>query len=262
MSKPNKKTQNYIPSLTFNEIEERVSKFPAVILPVGGMEPVGECCTLGAIQECIMAISACLAERCGILLEPLLPYSNTTCFRAFGGSIGVKKNIYESLISNLVKDCSAWGIKYLFILDGTYNSYEVLTKVVKRIEKWKKDKIKVCILNWQHDKIINKFIASHFNGTELARCEFGIISMAAYINPSLVKSKKIKKSAKSLCNMDTYRRWHKLGQDPEKFRKLFPDCSTSIIEAEINPEFGKELFENIVKHFENIINKTIKTEYR
>ena len=257
MHKSAKKAQNYIPSLTFKEIEERVSKVPAVILPIGGMEPVGERCTLGAVQECVMAISACLAERCNILLEPLLPYSNTTSFRAFGGSIGVKKNIYESMMSNLIKDCSAWGVKHLFILDGTYNSYEVLLKIVKRIEKWKKDTIKVYVLNWQHDKIIKKFIESHFDGTELARCEFGIISMAAYINPSLVKSKKIKKKAKSLCTMDVYRRWHKLGQDPEKFRKLFPDCSTSIIENEIYPQFGKELFEYIVTHFEKIINKTV-----
>jgi hypothetical protein len=112
-------------------------------------------------------------------------------------------------------------------------------------------------LNWQHDTIIEKFIESHFNGTELVRCEFGIISMAAYINPSLVKPKKKRNKTKSLCSVDTYRRWYKLGQDPEKFRKLFPDCSTSIIESEIDVGFGKELFEYIVKHYEGIIKKEI-----
>ena len=257
MSESTKNTQNYIPSLTFKEIEKRVAKIPAIILPIGGMEPVGEKYALGVVQECIMAISACLSKRCDILLEPLLPYSNTTSFRAFGGSAGVKKNSYESFIGNIIKDSSAWGIKHLFILDGTYNSYDVLTKVIHRINKSKKVTINVSVLNWQHDSVIKSFIEPDFKGTELARCEYGLVSMAAYINPSLVRAKILKKKAKSLCTRDIYRRWAKLGMDPEKFRKLFPDCSTSIIENEIDSNFGKELFEFIVKHYERIIKKEI-----
>ena len=137
MQKSKKKSTYYIPSLTFKEIEEKVSRVPALIVPIGGMEPVGEKGTLGVVPECIMAISACLAERCDVLLQPLLPYSNTTSFRAFGGSIGVKKSSYESFITHIIKDSAAWGIKHLFILDGTYNSYKALKKVSAGIEKWK-----------------------------------------------------------------------------------------------------------------------------
>ena len=258
MPKSKKRSTYYIPSLTFKEIEKKVSKVPALIVPIGGMEPVGENCTLGVVQECIMAISACLAKRCNMLLEPLLPYSNTTSFRAFGGSIGVKKSSYESFISNIIKDSAAWGIKHLFILDGTYNSYAVLTKVVQRIKKLNKIDINVSVLNWQHDSTIKSFIEPDFKGTELARCEYGLVSMAAYINPSLVRTKKPKKKAKSLCTEDSYRRWVKLGMDPEKFRKLFPDSSTSIIENEIDPAFGKALFEFIITHYEKIIKETLQ----
>ncbi len=259
MANLKKKTVCYLPSLTFKEIEERVSEVPAIILPIGGMEPVGENCSLGTIQECIMSISACLAERCNVLLQPLLPYSNTTSFRAFGGSTGIKKNIYESLIANLIKDCTAWGIKYIFIHDGTYNSYPVIQNVINRLKKHRSTKAEISLFNWQHDQIIRSFIGKHFTGMELGRCEFGILSMISYINPELIRSKKIKKKASSLCTRENYRKWDKLGHDPEKFRKLFPDCSTSIIENEIDPKFGKELFEYIVAYYEKIIINNISS---
>ncbi len=257
MSNTKRKSSNYIPSSTFREIEEKISKNPSIILPVGGMEPVGEQCAIGAISECIMSISACLAEKCDMLLQPLLPYSNTTSFRAFGGSTGVKKSCYESFLTSLIKDCAAWGVKYIFILDGTFLSYPIVNKVVNRFEKNKKKSISITVLNWQHNNDIRSFIAGRLKGLELGRSEFGIISMAAYINPSLVINKIAYTKQKALCTQDIYLRWKKLGQDPEKFRKFFPDCRTSVINSESDPEFGKELFEYIVTCFEKIIRKQI-----
>ena len=73
------------------------------------------------------------------------------------------------------------------------------------------------------------------------------------------KLEKAKSKLKSLCSEDTYRKWVKLGQDPDKFRKLFPDCSTSRIENKIDTEVGKDLFNFIVYHFERIINQVIIT---
>lgn len=251
------KKKNSIQYLTFKEIEKRVNRIPAIIFPIGGMEPVGERCDLGAIQEVVDAISNCLSERCGILLQPIFSYSNTTSYRAFAGSSGVKKNIFESLITGIIKDCAAWGIKHIFIVDGTYNSYSLLEKVVKRVEKNKIFEVEVHIFNWQQDQKVRKFISKHVNGNELARSEFGILSMISLLNPSMIRANKSKKKAKSLCTEDIYRRWSKLGQDPDKFRKLFPDCSTSRIENEIDPEFGKELFTYITDYYSKEIKKIL-----
>jgi len=260
MLKSKKKSSLYIPSLTFSEIEQVIAKVPALILPVGGLEPVGDHCALGAIQESTMAISACVSEKCKILLNPLLAYSNTTCYRNFGGSSGVKANIYESVITQIAKDCAVWGVRYLFIIDGCYGSHDIVRKVIKRIEKNPAMTIRVSSFNWQHDPDIQAYIdrAGKFFGIELGRSEFGILSMISYINPALIRSLKKNSKTENLCKDDIFQRWKKRGQDPEKFRKLFPHCSTSLIENDIDPKFGKELFEYIVINYEKIIAATVK----
>ncbi len=249
---------NNIQLLTFSEIEKRVETIPAVILPVGGMEPVGEWCALGAVNKITHSISETISNNCSVLLQPVLLYGNTTSFRAFGGSSGVKKNIFESLITGIVKDCASWGIKHIFIIDGTCNSYPTLQKVVKRVSKNKKMAVDIHIFNWQREEKVRNLISKQLKGNELSRTEFGILSMISHLNPSMIRKNKGRKKAKSLCTDDVYRKWYKLGQDPDKFRKLFPDCSTSIIDNDIDPTFGKELFTYITNLFSKEVKKRLK----
>ena len=82
--------------------------------------------------------------------------------------------------------------------------------------------------------------------------EFGLLSMAAYLNPSTV-SKIIIQKKKSFCDLMKYKRWKKCGHDPEKFRKLFPDCSTSNFSTQPDKNIGKELFEKITGYYERKI---------
>ncbi len=251
---------NYLPLLSFEEIERRISVSPALLLPIGGLEPVSTQCSLGIVNEVTSFVTDRISERCGILKAPLLSYSNTTAYKAFGGSVGIKKNIFESLIVNMVNESSSWGIRKLFIFDGTFGSFDLLQKSIARIEKRRTNKVSVYLFNWQREETIRSFVAKNLDGRELGRSEFGIMSMAAYFKPFLIRPLSDKKKQKKSFDEDVFKRWQKRGEDPHKFRKLFPTCSTSFIKNEVDPKFGKSLFDLIVDFYGNSIIDKMSVE--
>ena len=82
--------------------------------------------------------------------------------------------------------------------------------------------------------------------------------MVSYFKPYLIQAyNKDKKVTKPPVDKDVYLRWKKRGADPEKFRKLFPDCSTSNFDKDIDPQFGKVMIDYILSSCEKIIeNRT------
>lgn len=248
---------NFLPLLTFEEVEQKVTLSPVLLLPIGGMEPVGARCTLGIVNEVTDFISDRLSQRCGILKAPLLSYSNTTAFRAFGGSIGIKRNIFESLICNLIKDSSSWGIRKIFIFDGSYGTHDLIRQSIAHIEKRRTNKVSVYLFCWQREKEIRSLISKYLKGRELARSEFAIMSLAAYFKPYLIRQLSGKKKKEDTLDENIYEKWLKRGEDPDKFRKLYPKCSTSFIKNEIDPQFGKVLLDSIVDFYGNRIIEKI-----
>ena len=230
---------------------------PALLLPVGGLEPVGPSCAVGIINEVTEFICSRLSDRCDILYAPLLSYAPTTAYRAFGGSIGIKKNIFESLIVNCVNDCAHWGIRTLFIFDGTFGAWGRLQDACSRIMKRRTNLVTVHAFNWQREKTIRSLIAQNIDGRELGRSEFGIMSLASYFKPFLVRPLTDAKAGKDTLDEDVHNRWKKRGEDPDKFRRLYPDCSTSYIAGGVDAQFGKALLDMVLDHYGNIINDAL-----
>ncbi len=250
-----KTSSNALLELTFTEIEQRVATKPYLLIPIGGLEPVGANATLGLINEVTSFITKSIADRCDLLYAPLLSYSNTTPFRAFGGSIGVKRNIFESLIANMARDSEHWGIKKLYLINGSFENKDLLEKSIKRIDSIKKSTITLTQFSWQQEKEIRDFIAKNVQGAELGRTEYALLSMISYFKPFMLRSTKSMK--KDSINPEIYKKWHKRGADPDRFRKLFPQCSTSKVTTPPDAQFGKLTINYIVDFYANRITDSI-----
>ncbi|MGD9200998.1 MAG: creatininase family protein [Chitinispirillia bacterium] len=252
----NEKSSLYLPFLTSKEIEKAIETIPAIFQPVGSYEPIGLDTPICLIQDCTESMASVIAEKCNILQAPILPFSYSIPYRAFPGGLGLKSSVIESSITNLIKEYSYWGIKNIFIFDGSYDSFTILERAVKRFKKHRKN-ITVILFNWQDENIFNSTYKLKFDGEELGRKEYGLLSMAAYLHPFTV-SKVIINKKKSFCDLNVYKRWKKCGHDPEKFRKLFPDCSTSNFNIPIDKKTGKKLFEDITDYYEKKILSIIR----
>ncbi len=240
-------TPHFIARLTFTEIRRRLAVAPSIIVPVASMEPFGEVGAVGASAVCCVAIADRLSEKTGILLSAPLLYGHSTPYRAFAGCAGAKHTALESLVVSIAKDFSAQGCRTLYLVDGSYEGSDALGEASRAVHS-RRLACETHVLSWQHDDTIRAHVAKRCGAAEPARCEYGILSMAATLDPLYVRAA-AKPGTTAKAGESTGRAWRKRGRDPEKYRKLFPDGLTSQAACAYDAAFGTELLDRITAHF-------------
>ena len=225
------------------------------MLSLGSHEPCAEYGGMGVSALSCFSIANTLSKRKKIVLFPMLPYGYSIAFRAFDGCCALSEKTLRMVIADLVKSWAARGVKSVIILDGVYENYHATCSAVNWIQS-RNPAIKLCLFNWQHSVEVRSFIAQSCPGEEYGRSEYGILSMAAYLDNTFVRFNDHEKGPVAV-DEKTYRKWEKTGRDPEKFKKLFPCAETSTISRKFNAEFGRTLFQYICDVFENKIKQEL-----
>ena len=245
----------YSSRMTFGEIHETLKACSAVMLSLGSHEPCAEYGGMGVSALSCFSIANTLSKRKKIVLFPMLPYGYSIAFRAFDGCCALSEKTLRMVIADLVKSWAARGVKSVIILDGVYENYHATCSAVNWIQS-RNPAIKLCLFNWQHSVEVRSFIAQSCPGEEYGRSEYGILSMAAYLDNTFVRFNDHEKGPVAV-DEKTYRKWEKTGRDREKFKKLFPCAETSTISRKFNAEFGRTLFQYICDVFENKIKQEL-----
>jgi creatinine amidohydrolase/Fe(II)-dependent formamide hydrolase-like protein len=234
---------------TFREVARERERLPAIILPLGGCEPYGELGALGVASACAEALGDALSSRLSVLLAPMLAYGCSTPYRAFEGSAGVKPRVLTNFLCETIRGWYHQGFKTVVIIDALGDNSEATALALRRLKNSHPDRHAVA-LSIQRDERIRAFIGNHCSGKELGRTEYGMLSMAAGFDPSLVRKLDTGSGAGAqapLPDMERFQRWRKRGGDPEQFRKIFPGASTSGIASRYDADFGGALFEYILQ---------------
>jgi creatinine amidohydrolase/Fe(II)-dependent formamide hydrolase-like protein len=231
--------------LTFREVEQELSRLPALILPLGGCEPYGTYGCLGAATACAEALAAALSEKMDILYAPVQPFGCSTAYGAFGGTSGVKPRTMINILCETIRRWQVQGFRTVIIIDSLFDNNEAVDASIRRLKN-SNPGMKIIPFSLQRDERVRAFIARHVQGKEYGRTEFGMLSLAASIDPALVRPTG-KKDPAAAADTARYETWRRRGADPEQYRKLFPDCSSSNAAHRFDPDFGKELFDFIVQ---------------
>jgi creatinine amidohydrolase/Fe(II)-dependent formamide hydrolase-like protein len=229
----------YSSLMTFGEIREILKTCSAIILPICATEPIGSYGTMGASMLSCTAIANAVSEKKRILLSPKIPYGYSIAYRAFESCGALSEKTLRSVLVDLIKSWMQQNISTVIILNGIYENNRITKDAISWIQS-RNPKIKVCLFSWQHSSEIRSFIAKSCKGSEYCRSEYGILSMAAFLDARFIRTPV--KHTTIRTNEKTFQKWEKTGRDPEKFKKLFPDAITSAISSEFNPEFGEKLF--------------------
>ena len=235
--------------LTCSEVEQEIKRLPVLIAPLGGCEPWGRFGTFGVASACAGALANALSEKMQVLCAPVLGFGCSTPFMSFGGTAGIKPRTFTNIICETVRMWFFQGFRTIISIDALSENSEALELAERRLKLSHPDHT-VVIFSLQKDTRVRAFIAGHVPGLELGRTEYGMLSMAAWIDPGLVHANE--KEIVPAITMDAarYRQWHKRGADPEQFRKQFPNGSTSNIASGFDAGFGKTLFEYILSVIE------------
>lgn len=231
--------------LTFQEIEKELLRLPALILPLGGCEPYGACGSLGAATACAEALATALSEKSDTLYAPALPFGCSTAYGAFGGTAGVKPRTLTNILCEAIRRWHAQGFRTIIIIDCLFDNYEAAEAAVLRLKNTNPG-LKIIYFSLQRDERVRAFIERHIREKEPGRTEFGLLSLAAFIDRTLARPAG-KKDVTAAADAKTYVTWRKRSADPQQFRKFFPECSSSNAARRFDHKFGRELFDYILQ---------------
>jgi creatinine amidohydrolase/Fe(II)-dependent formamide hydrolase-like protein len=249
-----------ISHLTFPEIERTIARVPALILPLGGCEPYADFGALGIPSACVDTLAQAFSSKSGIMVAPTLTYGCSTPYSAFGGTAGIKPRTLANILCEIVRRWHRQGISMLVVIDGVFDNREPVGQALRRLEK-SCPALKVAVLSLHSDERIRAFTALRQSGKELFRAEYGMVSMAAFIDPAQVREPERERSEKPLEPPERYRTWRKRGSDPDRFRKLSPTCSLSAIAPMYDADFGGELFGYILHLLDEIVAPFVKSHH-
>jgi len=247
--------------LTFREVEKELSRFPALILPLGGCEPYGECGCLGMASACVEALATALSEKLHLLLAPVQMYGCSTAYGAFGGTAGVKPRTLTNILCETVRRWYQQGFRTIIIVDALFDNGGAVDPALRRLKNTNPD-MRIIPFSLQRDERIRAFIGRHVRTKEPGRTEYGILSLAAFIDPDLVRATNKNHAAAAEVDAERYWTWRKRGADPEQYRKLFPDCSSSGTVCRFDPDFGRELFGFIFQLLVDTVAPFIKSNQK
>ena len=245
--------------LSSDEIQSHLKKLPVMIIPIGGLEPIGRKNCLGVINYCTEIISHTLSINLGCIVAPCINYSMTTPFRSFAGSMGMKKRCFTSMLRYVFMDCKSWGVAKLIVIEGSF--FGIDNGIQKECISIRDNFPDIRVLNWQHDQQILHFRESMISVPNEYRCESAIHALFDYLLTekcnATQKQSLVEQTASMQTSVRDFMQWKKRGKDPEKFKKLFPRGLMQHIPDDhvFQRDFGEKLFEYIISSFQKRIEQ-------
>ena len=127
--------KNYIPHMTWREVEQALTHTDMVVIPVGSNEQHGPHLPLGT--DIFAAIETCklLAQRTDILIAPVVLAGVSEHHMGFPGTIALSPETFEAVIIDTARSLIRHGFKKLMILNGHGGNLPALRAAVETINQ-------------------------------------------------------------------------------------------------------------------------------
>ena len=134
--------------LTWKEFSKLVKDRRVALLPVGTIEAHGP--HLPLATDAMIPIEICkrLADDLKAIVLPPIYYGVTASLYGYPGSFTLSKDIFESLLYEVLRCCKANGFEVVVVVNGHGGSdhLRAVHSAARRI--WVKEKLKVVVVDW------------------------------------------------------------------------------------------------------------------
>ena len=224
-----------------SDLENYLQTTPAVIIPVGSLEPIGKHMPLGLIADTCDALAEHISMNTGALVAPKVSYGYATPFKAFAGCTGISEKTFANTLSETCNGLFFQGFKRILLITLGSDHHDTITTAINYMKK--KGEIAVCIL--QKNEQFRLLCARKCKTKEPVRTEWGMLALAqSFISD--YADLQLKKPVGPLPDKKQYATWYKKGKDPQKLRKLVPDMRLSPFYGIIAAEDAQELKESTI----------------
>jgi len=128
-----KKIKNYLPHMTWKEVEMALQKTDMVIIPVGSIEQHGKhlpLCTdiCGVIEECKL-----IAQKADVLIAPVLWVGISEHHMGFPGTMTISPETFEAVVFESAVSLIRHGFKKIMIYNGHGGNNTAVNNVLHRL---------------------------------------------------------------------------------------------------------------------------------
>lgn len=201
--------------MSFDDIADKIKEKPVLIIPIGGFEPLGDDIPIGLMNNVLQEITELVATENNCLSAPLMKYGFSTPFSAFSGAFSMKRNIFESVLRNIVFDSLRWGFKKILFINLSTIPSDFFPRLLKSLSK-KVNVNNVLFFDFQNNKKVRQ--KAFGNQKNDMRMEHEILSLA--LKFKLIESDDINSNDNN--DSKVYSKWRRRGRDPELFKKKYP----------------------------------------
>lgn len=128
-----KKIKNYLPHMTWKEVETALQRTDMVIIPVGSIEQHGQhlpLCTdiQGTIEECKL-----IAQKAEVLVAPVLWVGISEHHMGFPGTMTISPETFEAVVFESALSLIRHGFRKILIYNGHGGNNTAVNSVLHRI---------------------------------------------------------------------------------------------------------------------------------
>ncbi len=130
-----KKVRNYLPHMTWLEVEEALKRTDVVIIPVGSIEqhakhlPLGTD-TYGAIETCLL-----VAQKSEAVVAPVVLAGLSSHHMGFPGTITLAPETFEAVVYETALSLIKHGFRKVLLYNGHGGNTEAVANVIQKINQ-------------------------------------------------------------------------------------------------------------------------------
>ncbi len=144
-------------TLSFAEVASAVEQNPTVVIPLGGLEPIGGF-PLGFPSDVVGRIATAVAQRQQSLCAPVIEYGFATPFKAFDGVLGMRRSTIENALADIFRAAQGWGVTRIIVVDGGLTGEQLVANAVKRFQTKLSAELIIETVCWQNLGAVRKFV--------------------------------------------------------------------------------------------------------
>jgi len=130
-----KKVKNYLPHMTWPEVEEALKRTDVIIIPVGSIEQHGKHLPLGTDIYDTIEISKLIAQKTDVLVAPAVLAGLSSHHMGFPGTITLTPETFEAVVHETALSLIKHGFRKILIYNGHGGNEVSVANIIQKINQ-------------------------------------------------------------------------------------------------------------------------------
>jgi len=130
-----KKVKNYMPHMTWAEVEDALKRTDVAIIPTGSIEQHGKHLPLGTDTYASTEVAKLIAQETDVLVAPPVIVGLSEHHMGFPGSMTLSPETFEAVLFEYVQSLMHHGITKILVYNGHGGNSVSVTNVIQKINQ-------------------------------------------------------------------------------------------------------------------------------